>query len=201
MMKPAQIKAVLGLHKISENRNELPRNFESRPIEMSLKNLIVHPGYDCNKVANDIALIELHDTIEFRQEISPICMATESSSIREGASGIVSGWGWTNEDQTIGDRPDVLQQASVEFWDNGKCTDSFRSQQKQIEITPTQLCAGKAAGGIDSCFADSGGPLVNDQNVIVGVVSTGIGCGRAGLPGVYTRVSEFSEWIESVVKG
>lgn len=152
-------------------------------------------------MANDIALIQLQDPIAFRQEVRPICIANAKASVREGASGVVSGWGWTTEDQNTGDRADQLQQATVEFWDNQKCTDSFRgNDKKQVEISATQLCAGKEDGGVDSCFADSGGPLVNDQNVIVGVVSTGFGCARPGLPGIYTRVSEYSNWIESVVR-
>lgn len=151
-------------------------------------------------MANDIALIELSEEIIFRKDVTPICVASERAAIQEGAAGLVSGWGWTNEDQNKGDRADNLQQASVEFWDNSKCTDSFRNQKKQIEISPSQVCAGKATGGVDSCFADSGGPLINDQNVIVGIVSTGIGCARPGLPGVYTRISEYSDWIETAMK-
>lgn len=50
---------------------------------------------------------------------------------------------------------------------------------------------------------DSGGPLelkgAHSVSKIVGVTSFGMACGFAGLPGVYTRVSHYIEWIENIV--
>ena len=35
--------------------------------------------------------------------------------------------------------------------------------------------------------------------VLVGVMSAGIGCGRPGLPGVYTRVAGHIEWLSDTI--
>lgn len=43
-------------------------------------------------------------------------------------------------------------------------------------------------------LGDSGGPLVY-RKMLVGIVSSGFRCAAAGYPGLYTRVSEFMDWI------
>lgn len=56
---------------------------------------------------------------------------------------------------------------------------------------------------IDTCQGDSGGPLqiirkYVDLSTVVGVVSAGVGCGTS-IPGTYTRVAYFIDWIEAHV--
>ncbi len=71
-------------------------------------------------------------------------------------------------------------------------------------VTPQMICAGAEVDGRDTCPGDSGGPILrrleNGQIVQVGIVSFGIGqCGVAALPGVYTRLSLYTDWMRQVV--
>jgi len=57
----------------------------------------------------------------------------------------------------------------------------------------------------DTCQGDSGGPIqIFDPSEycmyqIVGVTSFGIMCGTPGVPGVYTRVYPYVDWIERTI--
>jgi secreted trypsin-like serine protease len=70
-------------------------------------------------------------------------------------------------------------------------------------VTPQMFCAGAAVNGIDTCQGDSGGPILHknaDGSMVqVGIVSFGIGCGHAELPGVYTRLALYTDWMKQTV--
>ena len=53
-------------------------------------------------------------------------------------------------------------------------------------------------------LGDSGGPMVVQQEdgrfMLSGVISWGIGCAEKNQPGVYTRISQFSSWINQILQ-
>ena len=77
------------------------------------------------------------------------------------------------------------------------------NKRYQGNVDPSiQICAGHEEGGGDACQGDSGGPLIvieNGSPKMVGIMSWGIGCGRAHFYTVYTRISTFIPWMEKTI--
>ncbi|XP_072135322.1 chymotrypsin B-like [Mobula birostris] len=93
------------------------------------------------------------------------------------------------------ERPNKLQQAALPLLSNVNCRNYWGSS-----VTDVMICAG--AAGASSCMGDSGGPLVcQKDNVwnLVGIVSWGSGYCSTSTPGVYARVTELRDWIDSTI--
>ncbi|KAK4880629.1 hypothetical protein RN001_008775 [Aquatica leii] len=184
-----QIRTTLGQYELTSS--------SSIKYEVGVKSVTLHPDYTCNKVRNDLAVLELEKQLEWSEHVQPACLPTSFGDNGykrfEDVLATVAGWG------------NRLQKALVGILSTETCQQWYKSQGKKTKIQNTQICAGYEQGGVDSCWADSGGPLMvpsesGDQVIVVGVVSTGIGCARPFLPGLYSRVSDYITWIESVVK-
>lgn len=60
----------------------------------------------------------------------------------------------------------------------------------------TNLCTGPLTGGLSTCSGDSGGPLIQNGEVI-GIVSWGfIPCGTTNAPSVFVTVADYEGWID-----
>ena len=95
----------------------------------------------------------------------------------------------------------VLHQAKVPLVDRSIC--QFGNPENII--TRNMLCAGYAAGGIDACKGDSGGPLICKSKhgawFLWGVVSWGYKCGKPHRYGVYAKTKTLLPWIEKTIAG
>lgn len=190
----SQIRIRVGEYDFSHVQEQLPY------IERGVSKKVVHPKYNFFTYEYDLALVKLEQPLEFAPHVSPICLpSTESLLI--GMNATVTGWGRLSEGGTL---PSVLQEVSVPIVSNDRCKSMFLRAGRQEFIPDIFLCAGYETGGQDSCQGDSGGPLqVKSQDgrfFLAGIISWGIGCAEANLPGVCTRISKFVPWImENVV--
>jgi secreted trypsin-like serine protease len=107
---------------------------------------------------------------------------------------IISGWGMTF---FPGDRLDAnipLQWLAKRTITNQECIRNFPA----ANIFESTLCAFSGAVGKGVCSADSGSPLVAN-NQVIGVVSFGAPC-ATGIPDGYARVSFYYDWIQKSMK-
>jgi secreted trypsin-like serine protease len=167
--------------KVISNRTDLLSN---RGQEIPVRAVRVNPDYDSGSNAEDFALLTLAEPLP---QSSVIEMAASGDPAYEpGTSAMVSGWG----DLTGGgDYAHSLRATRLHVLSDARCQEAYPGSTEGTYISRSMLCAGEAGGGHDACQGDSGGPLVA-QGKLIGLVSWGSGCGRAGSPGVYTRVSE-----------
>ena len=159
-------------------------------------------AYDDISYVNDIALIELASDVGIgTTSIDAVTLPFQldgSSWPADATAARVTGWGVYNLDSRT--LPDQLQQGEIEVIGDptaSRCGNWSESNYKPAEM----LCAGiPSTGETDSCSGDSGGPLVVEQSrvYLAGIVSWGsTECGSAGYPGVYTRVTNYADFIES----
>lgn len=120
--------------------------------------------------------------------------------------------------------PTTLQQVALDFVNLETCKDFYNDDSlfsksmvcahepdapthepdDRGDSSPDNPSAGEDTGGADTfgedtCKGDSGGPLFRESDGadwLAGITSWGSSCGDASLPGVYTEVLDFVDWIE-----
>jgi len=193
-------------------RTDLAKSWEGRSIKM--KKEVLHPLYDYESVDNDFNIVLLAEKIREEEGIRMVTLNSDGKVPVVGAATTVMGWGDTNALEEKVETSDVLLEAKVFAVSNDECEKSkgavATSNFGQLfvdmkgDITENMLCAW--AEDTDGCQGDSGGPLVvtgntPDQDLLVGVVSWGLGCAEEEFPGVYSRVSAQYDWIREQVCG
>ncbi|MGW0732615.1 serine protease [Streptomyces sp. NPDC002851] len=163
--------------------------------EVAVTRVKVNPDYDSRTNAGDFAVLELARALPASSVIS---MAESGDpAYAPGTAAAVYGWG----DMTgSGDYARSLRAARVTVQRDTVCAEAYDNSAEGTYVRESMLCVGEDQGGRDACQGDSGGPLVA-RGRLVGLVSWGRGCGQAGSPGVYTRVSEVVQQVSSVVRG
>jgi len=170
-------------------------NFENEEETRNIDHIIGHPDYSAATITNDACLLKLKEPFEWTEFIQPIALPAPMQDTAAGSMVTVTGWGTTSEG-ALG-LPNVLHKVDVPVVSDEECNAAYGAAG--YAVADSMICAGLPEGGKDSCQGDSGGPFFSNESPetreLLGVVSWGIGCGRAGYPGVYTEVSHFVEWI------
>uniref|UniRef100_A0ABD2W538 Peptidase S1 domain-containing protein n=1 Tax=Trichogramma kaykai TaxID=54128 RepID=A0ABD2W538_9HYME len=186
-LKKEQIRVILGDH-------DQFVTTDGQSIMRAVAKMIPHRNFDTESYNHDIALLRLRKPVLFSKTIRPVCLPSIGSN-PAGKDGTVVGWGRTKEGGMLAG---VVQEVTVPVLSLDQCR---KMKYRANRITENMMCAGN--GSQDSCQGDSGGPLLiedNGRHEIAGIVSWGVGCGRQGYPGVYTRVAKYLNWIKLNMK-
>lgn len=154
-------------------------------VELRVSRIWVSPDYsgDPGK-GDDIAVLTVGGQLPYRP--AKVADNGDAGLYEEGTKATVLGWGRVAEG---GARSNYLRSAVVPVVSDKTCRTAYSGYDPS-----DMVCAGYPEGGIDACQGDSGGPLMVGDTLI-GIVSFGEGCAKAGKPGVYTRVSHFANDI------
>lgn len=158
--------------------------------------IIKHPDFKSYSLFNnDLVLLLLNKPVNFDQFLLPICLPKPNISLIGYTSCIVTGWGKTLHDDDA-DYQVVINQVEVPIVDSKTCVNWYSIHD--VNITEKMVCAGHQEGKKDACQGDSGGPLLcwnSNHWFVAGIVSWGIKCAQPNLPGIYTNVPLYVDWI------
>ncbi|XP_061168048.1 atrial natriuretic peptide-converting enzyme-like [Saccostrea echinata] len=165
------------------------------------KSLHVHEAYSSETVMNDIALIQLASPVYFSDYVRPLCLPDNTTVV--GTRCFAVGWGKVK--QKAADYEPVLRQVNLDVasWQGCKHAIATSGIQTPYKLSEDMMCAGGTRGH-DSCQGDSGGPLMcpmenePDTWYVAGVTSWGLGCAVPNVPGIYTEVFKFIDWIRNI---
>ena len=211
------LRVVAGAQDLAQTSNDLILN---------VAEVVRHPDYDTPALGDDIALVRLDRP--YGGTLAALSLAAETDGLKaDGELGWVGGYGALSEELAAQNRYDFrfdrtgtliaapalqLQETTAFTLDEANCrtkvAQAYAAAGASVEgvrISAEQICAGDPMGRKrDSCQGDSGGPLikvaVNGCPYQVGVVSWGFGCARPGVPGIYTRVSAYADWIRETTQ-
>nr|XP_056705934.1 serine protease 56 [Euleptes europaea] len=203
-----EVWVLTAAHCFSGSRNELAWSVVlgdydlTKPDEgertVPVSRILSHPKFNPKTFHNDVALLQLSTPMTPSAWVTPVCLPERPVDLGAGTLCYIVGWGSVYED---GPAADVVMEARVPVLAQDVCRGTLGRQL----FTNAMFCAGYLSGGIDSCQGDSGGPLtcwdpLSERYMLYGITSWGDGCGERGKPGVYTRITAFTDWIHQQIQ-
>uniref|UniRef100_F1LUV4 Mast cell protease 4-like 1 n=1 Tax=Rattus norvegicus TaxID=10116 RepID=F1LUV4_RAT len=176
-----EITVTLGAHNMSKR--------ESTQQKIKVEKQIFFPNYNFSSKLHDIKLLKLEEKAELTPTVNVIPLPQSSDFIKPGTMCWAAGWGQTGVTEP---KSDTLREIKLRK-EKEACKD-YRRYDYNFQVcvgSPEMLKLAYKKG-------DSGGPLVC-AGVAHGIVSHDHGTGKP--PIIFTRISSYVPWINTVIKG
>jgi uncharacterized protein (TIGR03382 family) len=152
--------------------------FYAEEVAYVVESVVLHPAWDAQTVANDIALLRLKEA----PPVTPSLISRQAPAV--GLAVTIVGYGTTEE---------TLKDAGTKRQAKNTIEDVFATRFSM---------AGTGGGEGNTCYGDSGGPgfaTLGGKEVQIGITSEGAKpCGTLGYD---TRVDAYTDWLVSTSGG
>jgi secreted trypsin-like serine protease len=162
---------------------------------IAVTNTVIHPNNDSITFYADIALLKLARP----SSIEPVSLANDFDFLNEtGSSAITMGWGAIYQNEGTDQIPSNLQQVTLNLVSNDIC-------DNRISLTLDNIICLGISDEKDTCFGDSGGPLLIFDQASgnwkqIGITSFGPeDCAVNGMFTAYTQVDKYNDFIQSTI--
>eukprot|EP00093_Oithona_nana_P002816 02816.XXX_3144_4816_1 [CDS] Oithona nana genome sequencing. len=172
--------------------------------DIRAKQIFSHPGFVKRNLANDFAIIVTEDYYVLDKHVDTICLPDLDDQHFTEQNCVATGWG-KDEFGDDGNYEVIMKQVQLDMVNHGQCQNILQTTRlgEFFKLDQSFTCAGGEEGQ-DACTGDGGGPLVcPDANGVYyqsGIIAWGLGCGEAGIPGVYADVREGLGFIDYATK-
>ncbi|KAI9298710.1 trypsin-like serine protease [Neoconidiobolus thromboides FSU 785] len=153
-------------------------------------------AYTPSMIYSDLLILKLDRETKVKEFPT---FATDKIDNMDSTQLFAMGWGRTDpkDEFSISDK---LIQVELPLVTAKKCESMVKNIYNDFQSSIMLCAGGSKEKSQDACKGDSGGPLIgydeNNSPVLYGITSFGRECGKKGVPGLFTRISAYKEFID-----
>ncbi|XP_043470214.1 vitamin K-dependent protein C-like [Leptopilina heterotoma] len=170
-------------------------NLDISSINISVEHIYIHPQFNLESKAHDLALIRFSRSIKFEKRISPVCLPNAASTYTNQV-GTVSGWTVSTTLEESNNRTCRPRKMGLPIMGNNEC---IKSGINFTRFHDDSGCIGIVGGNSIICNNDAGTSVLYKSYFqtydIIGIFSDVNECNGAPRAGVYTRIGPHLDWI------
>lgn len=161
---------------------------------------VMHPDFDPNTRENDIAVMRLDRKVEFSALAKPACLDFTPVVDKTFEWQLTTvGWGIQHNQEPL-----KLFRYNHQLVPEYECAEYYKTLGRNVDLNK-QICLKDSVAYKDYCHRYGGESVIgyhlkNHMPSVFGIASFGDDCKtNSTMPGVYTRVSYYVDWLEKVM--
>ncbi|CAL7940151.1 unnamed protein product [Xylocopa violacea] len=170
-------------------------NLDVSSIIFSVESLILHPEYNSESHAHNLALVKLSQPIKFDRRILPICLPNPGSTYL-GQVGTLVGWTLSKPEDKNSNQTCRPRKLGLPILGYNEC---IRSGINLMNFHNDSGCAGVLGGSSIVCQNDVGSSVQYRSYAgvydLIGITSDINECGSSPAVSIFTRVGPHLNWI------